>query len=36
VPYGASDALGAMGYALAAEEIVSDLPDVAWIGTRRA
>jgi L-cysteate sulfo-lyase len=31
VPYGASDALGAMGYALAAEEIVSDLPDVAWI-----
>jgi L-cysteate sulfo-lyase len=31
VPYGASDALGAMGYALAAEEIVNDLPDVAWI-----
>ncbi len=31
VPYGASDALGAMGYALAAEEIVGDLPDVAWI-----
>jgi L-cysteate sulfo-lyase len=31
VPYGASDALGAMGYALAAEEIVRDLPDVAWI-----
>ena len=31
VPYGASDALGAMGYALAAEEIVTDLPDVAWI-----
>lgn len=31
VPYGASDALGAMGYALAAEEIVHDLPDVAWI-----
>jgi L-cysteate sulfo-lyase len=25
VPYGASDALGAMGYALAAEEIVRDL-----------
>jgi len=31
VPYGASDALGAMGYALAAEEIVSQLPEVAWI-----
>ena len=31
VPYGASDALGAMGYALAAEEIVSQLPDVSWI-----
>lgn len=31
VPYGASDALGAMGYALAAEEIVRDLPDVTWI-----
>jgi L-cysteate sulfo-lyase len=31
VPYGASNALGAMGYALAAEEIVRDLPDVAWI-----
>jgi L-cysteate sulfo-lyase len=31
VPYGASDARGAMGYALAAEEIVKDLPDVAWI-----
>ncbi len=31
VPYGASDALGAMGYALAAEEIVRDRPDVAWI-----
>ena len=31
VPYGASDALGAMGYALAAEEIVRDCPDVAWI-----
>jgi L-cysteate sulfo-lyase len=31
VPYGASDALGAMGYALAAEEIVRDCPDAAWI-----
>jgi L-cysteate sulfo-lyase len=31
VPYGASDALGAMGYVLAAEEIVHDCPDVAWI-----
>ena len=31
VPYGASDALGAMGYALAAEEIVAQLPKVAWI-----
>jgi L-cysteate sulfo-lyase len=31
VPYGASDALGAMGYALAAEEIVTALPGVAWI-----
>jgi len=31
VPYGASDALGAMGYALAAEEIVQDCPEVAWI-----
>jgi L-cysteate sulfo-lyase len=31
VPYGASDALGAMGYALAAEEIVTARPDVAWI-----
>lgn len=31
VPYGASDALGAMGYALAAEEIIGDCPDVAWI-----
>jgi L-cysteate sulfo-lyase len=31
VPYGASDALGAMGYAAAAEEILRDLPDVAWI-----
>jgi L-cysteate sulfo-lyase len=31
VPYGASDALGAMGYALAAEEIVSACPQAAWI-----
>jgi L-cysteate sulfo-lyase len=31
VPYGASDALGAMGYAAAAEEILRDLPDIAWI-----
>jgi L-cysteate sulfo-lyase len=31
VPYGASDALGAMGYALAAEEIVAACPAVAWI-----
>jgi L-cysteate sulfo-lyase len=31
VPYGASDALGAMGYALAAEEIVTQLPKVGWI-----
>jgi len=31
VPYGASDALGAMGYAVAAEEIVTQCPDVAWI-----
>jgi L-cysteate sulfo-lyase len=31
VPYGASDARGAMGYVVAAEEIVRDLPDVAWI-----
>lgn len=31
VPYGASDALGAMGYAAAAEEIVRDRPDAAWI-----
>lgn len=31
VPYGASDALGAMGYVLAAEEIIRDCPDVAWI-----
>jgi L-cysteate sulfo-lyase len=31
VPYGASDAIGAMGYVLAAEEIVRDCPEVAWI-----
>ena len=31
IPYGASSALGAMGYVLAAEEIVSDCPGVAWI-----
>jgi L-cysteate sulfo-lyase len=31
VPYGASDALGAMGYALAVKEIVTQCPDVAWI-----
>jgi L-cysteate sulfo-lyase len=31
VPYGASDALGAMGYVAAAEEIIRDLPDVRWI-----
>ena len=31
VPYGASDALGAVGYVVAAEEIVRDLPNVAWI-----
>ncbi len=31
VPYGASDALGAMGYVVAAEEILRDRPDVAWI-----
>ncbi|MBV8427102.1 MAG: D-cysteine desulfhydrase family protein [Hyphomicrobiales bacterium] len=31
VPYGASDALGALGYAAAAEEIIDDLPDVEWI-----
>jgi L-cysteate sulfo-lyase len=31
VPYGASDALGAMGYVVAAEEIVRECPDVAWI-----
>ncbi len=31
VPYGASDALGALGYALAAEEIVRERPETAWI-----
>jgi L-cysteate sulfo-lyase len=31
VPYGASDALGAMGYVAAAEEIVRECPGVAWI-----
>src|SRR3954454_5719052 len=31
VPYGASDALGAMGYVVAAEEIIRDLPQVRWI-----
>jgi L-cysteate sulfo-lyase len=31
VPYGASDALGAMGYVVAAEEIIRDLPEVRWI-----
>ena len=31
VPYGASDALGAMGYVLAAAEIVGERPEVAWI-----
>jgi L-cysteate sulfo-lyase len=31
VPYGASDALGAMGYVVCAEEIVRDLPDIRWI-----
>ncbi len=31
VPYGASDALGAMGYVLAAEEILRNRPDVKWI-----
>jgi len=31
VPYGASDALGAMGYVVAAEEIVRACPDVGWI-----
>ncbi len=31
VPYGVSDALGAIGYALAAQEIVRECPDVRWI-----
>jgi L-cysteate sulfo-lyase len=31
VPYGASNALGAMGYALAAEEIIHQCPNVTWI-----
>lgn len=31
VPYGVSDKLGAMGYVLAAEEIVRECPDVKWI-----
>ena len=31
VPYGASDALGAMGYVLAAQEIVTACPDTGWI-----
>jgi L-cysteate sulfo-lyase len=31
VPYGASDALGGIGYALAAREIVHECPDVRWI-----
>ncbi|MCJ2180494.1 D-cysteine desulfhydrase family protein [Novosphingobium album (ex Hu et al. 2023)] len=31
VPYGASDALGALGYVLAAEEIVNACPNVRWI-----
>src|ERR1700760_794181 len=31
VPYGASDALGAMGYVVAAEEIIRDAPDIRWI-----
>lgn len=31
VPYGASDARGAMGYVLAAEEITTARPDTAWI-----
>lgn len=31
VPYGASDALGAMGYVVAAEEILKARPDVGWI-----
>ena len=31
LPYGASDALGALGYALAAEEVLLDLPNAGWI-----
>ena len=31
VPYGASDALGTMGYVVAAEEIVRGAPEVRWI-----
>jgi L-cysteate sulfo-lyase len=31
VPYGASNSLGAMGYALAAGEIIHQCPNVAWI-----
>jgi len=31
IPYGASDKLGAMGYVLAAEEIIRQCPDVKWI-----
>jgi L-cysteate sulfo-lyase len=31
VPYGASGGIGAMGYVLAAEEIVRECPDVTWI-----
>ncbi len=31
VPYGASDALGALGYVLAAEEITRALPGTGWI-----
>jgi L-cysteate sulfo-lyase len=31
IPYGASDAIGAMGYILAAEEIVRQCPSVGWI-----
>jgi L-cysteate sulfo-lyase len=31
VPYGASDALGALGYVVAAREIIRELPDAGWI-----
>lgn len=31
VRYGASDAVGALGYVAAAEEIIRDLPEVRWI-----